>query len=99
MSHSGINGVKTLGSSLFGFLRQMGMETRVKEFEVLGKWPEIVGEKIAGVTTPQRVSEGILFVKVKSSSWRNELVYMKQGILSRIDKEVGRGVIKDIRFI
>jgi len=88
-----------LAVSLAGFLRSLGIEGRVREYEVMGRWSEIVGEKIASACEPVRVSDGVLLVKVRSSSWRNELVYMKDDILDKIGKTVARGVIKDIKYI
>lgn len=90
---------ESLGNSIFSLLRKIGIESKVKEFEVIVKWSSIVGERVAKSTHPERVVDGILFVKVKNSVWRNELIYMKKEILSNIDKTVGTGIIKDIRYI
>jgi len=91
--------LQPLSNSLAGFLKSLGIESKVREYEVIGYWPSIVGEKIASASEAQYVSDGILFVKAKNSTWRNELIYMKGEILSRIDKKVGRGIINDIRYI
>ncbi len=99
MSQSRRKPLQPLANSLQGFLRNLGIETKVKEFEAIGKWPVIVGKKIAAVTTAEYVSEGVLFVKVNGSAWRNELIYMKLDILDRINHSVGKGIIKDIRYI
>ena len=91
--------LQPLAGSLFKFLRNVGIEEKVKEYEAIGRWPAIVGNKIAEVTTAERVSDGILFVKVKNSVWRNELMYMKSDILASMDETIGKNVIKDIRYI
>lgn len=90
---------QSLGASLSEFLRSLGIEGRVHEYEVMGRWAEIVGENIADASEPIRVSDGVLLVKVRSSSWRNELVYMKDEILDKIEKMVAKGVIRDIKYI
>jgi len=77
----------------------MGIEEKVKEHQAINEWSRIVGENVSKVTKAQRVVNGILFVKVKNSSWRNELIYMRQEILIKLDKTVGRGIIKEVRFI
>jgi len=79
-------------------LRKLGAEKKVKEFEAIAKWPGIVGEQIAEVTEPERVVDGILFVKVKNSVWRNELIYMKRQILAKIAEAIKEKAIKDIRY-
>ena len=88
-----------LSKSISLFLKQLGIDQKVKEFEAIVRWPEIVGESIADATTAETVTDGILFVKVINSTWRHELIYFKRQILSNIDNKVGYGVIKDIRYI
>lgn len=90
---------KLIGRSISSLLRNMGIEVKVKEHQAINEWNTIVGEKVGRVTKAQRVVDGIIFVKVKNSSWRNELIYMRQEILIKIDKTVGRGIIKEVRFI
>ncbi|MCG8605283.1 DUF721 domain-containing protein [bacterium] len=88
-----------LGRSVWRLIRSLGLEKKVKQNEVLIKWSEIVGEQVFQVTRVDRVQNGILFVKVSSSAWRNELIYMKKEILEKIYSSIGKGVIEDIRFI
>jgi len=90
---------KPLGDSLAAFLKSKGWQRKVKEFEALGHWNVIVGGEIADATEAGYVSEGVIYIKVKNSSWRNELTYLKKDILCRIEKRVGSGIIKDIRYI
>ncbi len=99
MSASKTKQPELLGRSLFGVLKSLGIETKVKEHEVIGRWPEIVGDQIAKISTADHVINGVLFVKVKNSVWRNELIMLKKELFQKIDKDVGRGIIKDIRLI
>ena len=89
---------RQLGHSLSKLLRSLGIETKVKQHEAILNWPKIVGESISNVTAADKVVDGILFIRVSSSVWRNELIYMKQDILERINISVGRKVIREIRF-
>ncbi len=88
-----------LGKVISNVLQQLGLETRVKEHEAIVKWPDIVGEKVSKVTEAKKAVDGVLFVSVKSSAWRTELIFLKKGILRKIEKAIGAGIIKDIRFI
>lgn len=90
---------QSLANLLTNLLRNLGIDKKVKEHEVIIKWSKIVGPKISNVTTPEKTDDGVLFVKVKGSTWKNELVFLKMDIITRIDKTVGMGIIKDIRFI
>ena len=45
------------------------------------------------------VEHGVLTVKVKSPTWRQELVFEKQNILTKLNKKLGKNTIREIRFI
>jgi predicted nucleic acid-binding Zn ribbon protein len=90
---------ETLNRLLTTLLRNLGIEKKVKEYEVINNWAKIVGPKISKVTIPERTENGILFVKVKSAAWKSELMFMKRDIMTTIDKTVGSGIVKDIRFL
>jgi len=75
-----------------------GIERRLKEYEVMSKWAEVVGHRIADEAQPTGVERGKLFVRVESSAWRNELTFMKTDIITRLNRIVGTSVIHDIIF-
>ena len=62
------------------------------------QWESLVGEHIAKAATAVRIAKGVLLVKVKSSTWRNELNLRKQEIISTLNRGLGQDVVKDIRF-
>jgi predicted nucleic acid-binding Zn ribbon protein len=50
------------------------------------------------VTVATRISKGILFVRVKTSAWRNELSMRKEEIIRRINAALGEEIVTDIKF-
>ena len=88
----------SLGESLRLLLRNLEIETKVKEHMAAGSWSQIVGEAVAKISAVDRVDGGILFVKVESSSWRNELAFMRREIISKINALLGEEIIREIRF-
>jgi predicted nucleic acid-binding Zn ribbon protein len=89
---------KTLGDSVQEVLHEYGIEKMVKQHQVIGLWPQLVGENVAQVAKPARVVEQTLYVKVKGMAWRTELQFQKHSILEQIEKKIGPGIIEDIRF-
>jgi predicted nucleic acid-binding Zn ribbon protein len=89
---------KTIGSAIARLFESLGLGARLKQYEVLDKWGEIVGEKIASVTNAERIESGRLFVHVTRSTWRNELVFLKAGIIAKINTQMNAEVVKDIIF-
>ena len=91
-------GPTPLSKSLSILLKSLGIENKIKQNEIIIRWPEIVGEKLSKVTTADKIENGILFVRVTNSAWRNELIYMKNEIINRIYSSLKTDLIRDIRF-
>ena len=79
-------------------LRKLGLEKRIKECAILSFWNDAVGENIALHTKPLKVYDGRMTVLVESSSWTQELTFLKSGIMERLNSTIGKKVIKDIYF-
>jgi len=87
-----------IGETMKSMFKDMGIDKKLKQHQVLEKWPELVGEQVASMTSAERVHDKILYIKVKSMTWRTELLFQKQTILKRIAENFGSDVITDIRF-
>ena len=87
-----------IGSLLEDVLSEKGYLTFCREYGILQKWELIVDKKFAAVSKCERIENGIVYVKVTSSAWRQEAVYCKENILNRIQKDYGCTTIKDIIF-
>ena len=79
-------------------LAERGYLSVCKEYGIVRQWPTIAPEKLAGESRCERISDGILYVRVSSASWRQEATYLKENILQRIHHEFGCPTIKDIVF-
>ena len=93
------NQFKSLDSILKKLMRDIGIDQKIEQSRAIIIWPKIVGKRIAEVSKPEKVVNGILFVRVKSAVWRSELVFMKYKILNKLEKELGKNVVNDIRFL
>jgi predicted nucleic acid-binding Zn ribbon protein len=89
---------QALGAALKGLFRQLGITRKVQGYDIITSWETIVGKKIAGVASPRKVVNGVLFVEVKNGSWRTELSMRKQEILEKIHHHIGKKILQDIRF-
>jgi predicted nucleic acid-binding Zn ribbon protein len=91
--------VKTVGAALQELIRDLGISKPIQRHAALAIWPEVVGETISNVTEPEYISGDRLIVKVRNHAWRNELVYQKAAILSKLNRTLKETVISDIVFI
>ncbi len=69
-----------------------------EEFKIVKIWSQVVGSHIARVSEVEKVVDGVLYVKVKNSAWRNELTFKRQSIMAQLNYKLQRPVIKGIVF-
>jgi len=91
--------MQSLKIAIDSMLKKFGIENAIAQNNALNIWSEIVGEKVAKHTEPNRVEHGIMIIKVSSPTWRQELYFQKTEIIKKINNKIGRNVIRDIRFI
>ena len=92
-------GPRQVRETLQKYLEKAGISDKIEAASVVPEWPRLVGDGIAGVTTPLRVSNGVLIVGVRSSAWLAELKLMEREIISRVNADKTRGRISAIRFV
>jgi predicted nucleic acid-binding Zn ribbon protein len=88
--------VASLSTVLDKLMKIYQIDDKIKENEALLKWPEIVGPSVSAVTSPIRVKDGTLYIKVKNDVWRNELYYQKLQILQKIERTLKKRIISEI---
>ncbi len=88
-----------ISQGLHQALHQLGLDKRMKQQQLIDAWPILVGENISRIAKAERIQDGILYVSVRSMSWRTELLFHKQAILDKISVFMENNQIKDIRFV
>ncbi len=76
----------------------LGLKEAYLQYKTLQIWKEIVGDTISAVTVIERFSDGVLFIKVKNSSWRMELNFRKQNILEKLNTKLTSSRVEEIIF-
>jgi predicted nucleic acid-binding Zn ribbon protein len=90
---------QSVADTLAGVMRKLGLEERLTESQILAAWKEIVGDWFALHTCPDRIRDGVLFVRVVQSSVHYELDRnCKVRILQKLKARFGPKRIRDIRF-
>ncbi len=77
-------------------LKQMGVDKKYKECEVSQIWPEVVGKMIASRTKSLKMADGKLIACFTSAVVRNELLMVKEGLISALNAKLGEDIVKDI---
>lgn len=77
-------------------LGQWGYTQKIKEAEVIDAWKDIIGVSIANRTLKIYINAGKLYVQVNSSIVKNELLMLKEGIRTALNKRVGEDIVKEV---
>lgn len=87
--------VEALGGLLGETLRKIGLGGAATAIY----WKEIVGEEVDRHTKLLYQKGKTLFVAADNPVWGQELSLQKAAILERLEQKIGKGKIKDIKFI
>ena len=77
-------------------LRAYGYQDQLDEIEIIKVYEELVGQMFANHTQKIAVKNRRLYVKLDSASLKQELNYVKEGIVQKLNRKIGRNLIDKI---
>jgi predicted nucleic acid-binding Zn ribbon protein len=90
---------KPIAGVMENVVKSLGIARSYHGWLAVTKWPEIVGDQVAKVAKAFRFADGVLFVAVPDSVWRQTLSMQADDILQKIRSyPFGRAVIQ-LRFV
>lgn len=90
---------RRVGDALSEVLKDLKLDRRRSDAEVLKVWNELLDPVIVAHAQPTGLHQGTLFVTVDSSVWLSEIVrYRRREILNRLQHSFGRDLITRISF-
>jgi hypothetical protein len=90
---------KKAGDVMPKILKDLRIDTRQAEAEILKVWNNLIDPNIVEHARPTGIRKGTLFVTVDSSVWLDEIVrYRRREILDRLQNSFGRDLIVRISF-
>jgi len=87
-----------IGDLLERYFREQGQEQKFSELKVFSEWDNVVGEAISANACPVSVNQGHLVVAVRNSMWLTELGFDEKKYRNKLNRLLGKGVIKTISF-
>ena len=93
------NNTQTLGEALREYIREMRLERKLKEVDIVQSWETLLGKSIARYTRNIYISKGILYVEISSSVVKNELLMMREEIRGKLNEQAEEELVKKIVFI
>jgi predicted nucleic acid-binding Zn ribbon protein len=88
--------LERLSAALGTLLNTRGMQARLSEYRILGRWEKSVGSTIASHARPVTVRGSKLFLIVDSPAWMQQLSLLRPEIIEKVNKALGKQAIKDI---
>lgn len=92
------NKPKRLGKVLDAVVDRLGIRGRLSEAEVVEAWAALAGTQVNAVTDSAWLKGTTLYVKVSSSTWRQELHMNRTSWRDRLNREIGREAVREIVF-
>jgi predicted nucleic acid-binding Zn ribbon protein len=90
---------KPVSEPLGRLMQSLGLGDRLKEEEVKRAWKEIVGEFLAGHSTPAALQNGVLIVRVLQPTLHYELDRVwKPQLIQKLKQRFGARTVRDIKF-
>ena len=78
-----------MGDLLDEFFKRPYVAAKVAEGKLPDTWREIVGDRVAELTTELRLEKHILHVRIQSSVVRSELFYQREALKEEINRRSG----------
>ena len=78
-----------MGDLLDEFFKRPYVAAKVAEAKLPDTWREIVGDRVAELTTELRLEKHILHVRIQSSVVRSELFYQREALKEEINRRSG----------
>jgi len=88
----------SLAEAMQDYIKEMKLGDKLREVGILDSWENTVGKAISSRTTRVYIKDGILYVHLKSSIVRNELLMIREALREKLNEQAGAEVIKDIVF-
>jgi len=87
-----------MGDFLQKVLRRKKILLDLMDHDILDTWNKAVGPQISAHTNPFKFKNGTLFVNVSDPAWMQQLRFMKQEIMNKVNLEWKKEEIKNIYF-
>lgn len=78
------------------FLQKSKLKSGIQAVRIEEVWEELMGKTIAKYTDKIQIINGTLFISTQVAPLKNELLYQKEQIITRINEAMGEKVVKEV---
>jgi predicted nucleic acid-binding Zn ribbon protein len=88
-----------LGDVVDGLMREEVFSRGMPIAQLASRWPQVVGERLAGETAPAALEAGVLTVQVSSGPWGAQAEFLHEEIRRKADEALGGGTVDRVRIV
>lgn len=85
-----------MGEALREYIKEMRLERKLKEVDIVQSWETLLGKTIARYTQNIYLSKGVLYVEISSSVVKNELLMMREEIRCKLNEQAGEELVSKV---
>jgi hypothetical protein len=86
----------SLQEAMQQFLKQSRLKTGIQAVQIEEVWEKIMGVTISKYTDSIKIIGQTLFITTTVAPLKNELLYQKDIIITRVNEALGENVIKEV---
>jgi hypothetical protein len=90
--------MEKIGTILLNSLKKSRLDKRLMEARIFVNYESMVGEKISQISKPTFMQNNTLFIGVENHVWVHQLHFLKLELIDKINSNLPRPLVKDIRF-
>ena len=80
------------------YKKEMNIDNKLKEVELVSSWEEIAGQAIARRTTRVYIRKSTLVIHLSSAVVRNELLMIRDTLIKRMNEKAGENIIDSVEL-
>jgi len=89
----------TLKDLMMAYFKANHTEMKLYNAQLQASWENIVGKTIAQRTKSVFLKEKKLFIRLESSSLKNDLIYLKPALIQKLNEALESNVIEEVEFL
>jgi len=70
----------SIAEAMKDYIREMRLEDKLMEVNLVNSWEEMVGKAIASRTSKVYIKDQVLYIRLNSSVARNELMMLREAL-------------------
>ena len=86
----------SIAEAMKDYIREMRLEDKLMEVNLVNSWEEMVGKAIASRTLKVYIKDQVLYIRLNSSVARNELMMLREALREKLNEKAGKELIREI---